>query len=94
MTAVVEAMLASRPVDKLRTAGRVIELTKRYSPERLERACARALHFGEPTLTTIAGTLKAGTEADPLPGAEPPPVTARVYRFVRHVGELVAALGA
>lgn len=92
-TAVVEEMLESRPVDKLRTAGRVLELAARYGPERLEQACARALHFGEPTYSTIAGALKAGTDAEPLPDAEPPPVRRPVYRFVRQVGDLVAALG-
>ncbi len=94
-TTVIEELLESRPVDKLRTAGRVLELATRYGPERLERACARALHFGEPTYSTISGTLKAGTDSEPLPGADPTPsVTRPVYRFVRHVGELVAALGA
>jgi transposase len=91
---VVNTLLESRPVDKLRNAHRVLELASRYSPERLERACARALHFGEGEYSTIAGALKAGTDAEPLPGVEPePPVNTRVYRFVRHVGEVVAALG-
>ncbi len=92
---VIDELLESRPVDKLRTAGRVLELTTRYGPESLERACARALHFGEPTYSTIAGTLKAGTDAEPLPGAEPmESVTRPVYRFVRNVGDFFAALGA
>lgn len=93
-TEVINELLESRPVDKLRTAGRVLELAMRYDPERLERACARALHFGEPTYSTIAGALKAGTDAEPLPGAEPTPTQPVVYRFVRHVGEFIAALGA
>ena len=90
---VVNALLESRPVDKLRSAGRVLELASRYSPVRLERACARALHFGEPVYPTIAGALKAGKDAEPLPGVAPAPSAPRpVYRFARNVSELVSAL--
>lgn len=93
-TEVIHTLLENRPVDKLRSAGRVLELASRYSPERLEAACARALYFGEPQLSTIAGSLKAGTDAEPLPVTAPKrPVSRPVYSFVRHVGELVAALG-
>lgn len=44
---VVEQLLAERPVDKLRSAGRLVALAPRYGTERLEAACQTALDHGE-----------------------------------------------
>jgi len=90
---VVESLLESRPIDKLRTAGRVLELASRFSAPRLERACARALYYGEADLRTIRSILQTGKDHDHLPGIDPPrPVTQQVFTFARSVGEFVSAL--
>ena len=36
---VVAELLASRPVDRLRTAGRILRLAEHYTADRLEAAC-------------------------------------------------------
>lgn len=51
---VVEALLGERPLDRLRSVQGVLGLAERYSPERLEAACARALHYGRCQLSSPA----------------------------------------
>jgi plasmid stability protein len=86
----VEGLLAHRPEDRLRTAGRLLRLAQRTSPERLEQACARAAAFGAEDYATVKRILDEGLdgEAVPAPAAAP----ARAYAFVRHAGEFVASL--
>jgi transposase len=89
-TRVVEGLLAHRPEDRLRTAGRLLRLAQRTSPERLERACARACAFGAEDYATVKRILD-----EDLDGETPPAVAAtppRAYTFVRHAGEFVASL--
>ena len=61
-TALVEQLLAHRPEDRLRSAGRILRLAAVYSPDRLEQACARAQHFGEADYPTVKRILVAGLE--------------------------------
>ncbi len=49
--ALIAALLAHRPGDRLRTAGRLLRLADRFTPERLETACAAA-HRPMATATT------------------------------------------
>jgi len=92
----VQRLLAHRPEDRLRVAGRLVRLAHPYSPERLERACARALHFGAADYVTVKRILQAGLDQQPLPA--PPPTTTgassppRHYTFVRQASEFVASL--
>jgi transposase len=81
---VVEGLLNHRPEDRLRTAGRLLGLAQRFTPERLEAACRRALHFDDPAYTTIKRILEQELDAEPLP-APPPPAPART--FVRNAQE-------
>jgi hypothetical protein len=46
----------------------VLRLADRYSPERLDAACARAIAVGDPGYRTVKGILAAGTEH----GDDPP----------------------
>ncbi len=62
--AVVVDLLADGALHHLRSAQGIIGLADKHSPERLERACARAVNVGDPTYRTIKGILVAGTEAD------------------------------
>ena len=103
-TALVQALLAHRPEDRLRSAGRLVRLAHapQGSPARLERACARALACGAGDYPTVKRILQARLEADPLPLPLPlplprpvasrPPGAERPYTFVRHASEFVASL--
>lgn len=42
----------------------VIRLAKRYSPERLEAACARALHIGVCSYRSVESILKSGFDRE------------------------------
>lgn len=89
---VVETLLASRPVDKLRAAGRLLDLAETYSPERVERACARALAFDDPAYLTVKNILKNGQDDLPLPGAPPAPTPRQMaFTFAREAVEHAAA---
>lgn len=86
---VVDRQLDHRPEDRLRTAGRLLQLGERFGPERLEAACARALRFDDPSYVTIKRILKQGLEQKDLPVFEAsPPAQA----FVRTSAELMAHL--
>ncbi len=86
---VVNVLLDHRPEDRLRTAGRLLRLAERFSPERLEAACSRALRFDDPSYKTIKHILEQGLDAEDLPCMEPaPPALA----FVRSAAELVGHL--
>ncbi len=66
---VITELLESRPVDKMRTALRVLHLAETYSPTRLEAACARGLAFGDAQLPTLKRILAEGLEGLVLPPA-------------------------
>lgn len=87
----VEQLLAHRPEDRLRSAGRILHLAVDYSPDRLEQACVRAQHFGEADYPTVKRILAAGLEAEPMPPTDGSPELPR-YTFVRQASEFVASL--
>jgi transposase len=86
---VVEVMLNHRPEDRLSTAGRLLRLSEKYGPRRLEAACARALRFEDPAYITVKRILKQGLDREETPPTEaaPPALT-----FVRSAAELVGNL--
>ena len=90
-TELVEQLLAHRPEDRLRSAGRILRLAAVYGPDRLEQACSRAQHFGEAEYPTIKRILAAGLEAEPVTTTELPPDLPR-YPFVRQASEFVTSL--
>ena len=64
----IERLLGDRPLDRLRSAQGVLRLGQRYSPTRLDAACARALAVGEyryHTVKTILATLSRASPAQP-----------------------------
>ena len=72
VTAVVAQLLEVNALHRLRSAQGVVGLAERYTPQRLEAACARALAVGDPSYRTVKGILVAGTETDdPLPAKAP-----------------------
>ena len=89
-TAVVERLLEHRPEDRLKVAQRVLGFAAAVGPGRLERACARALHYGTADYPSIKRILAAGLDHAP---PEPPPTPGpRRLTFARQAGEFVAAL--
>ena len=86
---VVEQLLNHRPVDRLRTAGRLLRLAERFTSERLEAACRRALHYDDPAYMTVKRILEQGLDQETLP--EPPP-EAPAHTFVRSAQEFAQAL--
>jgi len=82
---IVDIHLADPIVDRLPTIGRLLRLQERYSPDRLEAACARALAFGDPNYRTIKRILQQGKEYEPHPNL---PVSPPATAFVRSAEEL------
>ena len=65
--AVVEHLLGDRPLDRLRSVQAILALADSVGNTRLEAACARALHFGDPHYRRIKDILNAALDRDPLP---------------------------
>jgi transposase len=86
---VVEQLLAERPLDRLRSVQGVIGLAGRYSPQRLEAACARALHYGDASYGRIKRILQASLDRVPLE-PEPLQLPPRSYDYARDGHEFFA----
>jgi hypothetical protein len=86
--AVVERLLAERPLDRLRTVQAILRLADKVGPRRLEAACRRALCFDDPGYGTIKRILIRGLESDPLPEFEPPLPPRVPYMFARPGSEI------
>jgi hypothetical protein len=69
MAQLIEAILESKryPEQGYRAALGVLNLRKKYSPERLEMAARRALHFGSISCHSIKSILAQGLEQEALP---------------------------
>jgi hypothetical protein len=69
--AVIERMLKAQVFEETayRSCMGVIQFAKKYSPEKLESACSRALEIGSPTYTTVKNLLQT-----PAPAKRPPPL--------------------
>ena len=88
-TCIVQTLLDHPILDRLHTAGLLVQLAKKYSPERVEAACKKALEYGDPSYKTVKGILQKGLEKQnvPIPVELPPATT-----FVRSSVELVGVL--
>ncbi|PZR79840.1 MAG: IS21 family transposase [Candidatus Aeolococcus gillhamiae] len=64
VTEVVASLLEINALHRLRSAQGVVGLADRYSAERLDAACARAVTVGDPSYRTVKGILVAGTESE------------------------------
>jgi len=69
----VSQFLQSRkhPEQSYRICLGLLSLAKKYSPERLEAACLRALATGINRLQGITSILSKGLDSQPLPEAQP-----------------------
>jgi transposase len=87
-TAVVERLLAERPLDRLRAVQAILRLADQHGSVRLEAACRRALHFGEVGYRTLKRILEQRLDAEPLPDAEPAVPLRQTYLFARSGSEI------
>ena len=83
---VVETLLAERPLDRLRAVQAILRLEETVGPQRLEAACARAIHYADPSYRRIKGILNAALDRDPLPETVDH-LPAQSYVFARSVAE-------
>ena len=82
-------LLADRIVERLRAAQALLGLRKRYGPERLEAACARALYHATIQYRSVKNILVGGHDALPLTQAcETPSAYAAAARFARDAQSL------
>jgi len=90
-TQVVETLLGERPLDRLRAVQGILRMEETVGPQRLEAACARALHFGNVHYRGIKGILNAALDREPLPQTTPS-TPQRQFAFARPASEFFAAL--
>jgi transposase len=83
---VIADLLASRPVDKTRTAIRVLKLAETYTPVRLEAACVRGLAFGDVRYVTLKHILEQKLDELVLPPL--PHTPSAPLQFARPAEEL------
>jgi transposase len=93
---VVEQLLEHRPEDRLRSAGRLLDLAAKVGAGRLEGACARALRFGAGDYPTVKRILEEGLDTAPT-GAEltataPAATAAASYMYARPATDFAASL--
>lgn len=82
-------LLTERILERLRAAQGVLRLGKAYGPERLEAACARALHHGTTQYRSVKNILVGGHDRLPLVQAcETPSAYAATTRFARDAQSL------
>lgn len=87
--ALVAELLSERIVERLRAAQGVLRLAKSYGAQRLEAACARALHHGTLQYRSVKNILVGGHDAAPLPQTSASPSAyASAARFARDAQSL------
>jgi transposase len=64
---VVETLLSERPLDRLRAVQGILRLEETVGRQRLEAACARALHYGDVRYRRVRDILNAALDREPLP---------------------------
>jgi len=85
----VETLLSSTGLDQLHPMGRLLGLQAKYTPQRLEAACQRALDYDDLSYKTVQRILAQNLETQPqgIPVQLPPART-----FARPPAELVGSL--
>ena len=61
----------------------IMRLCKHYSPERVERACRRALAIGALSYKSVKSILKSGLDQQPLLFEQPKEVQSPDHRNIR-----------
>jgi hypothetical protein len=88
----IRRLFAHRVLDNLRAAQGIISLRKKYGAQRLEKACARALFFGNAKYRAVKSILKQGLDQLPLDEQGSQVILSSTYtrtgRFLRQAAEL------
>ena len=87
--AVVDTLLAERPLDRLRSVQAILRLGDAVGKSRLEAACARAFFYGDVRYRRIKDILNAALDQQPLPERAPKPVQT-AFAFARQADEFFA----
>lgn len=84
-SSVVDTLLSDRIHDRLRSVQSLLRFRDQVGEERLEAACRRALHYGDPSYRRIKGILGARLDEEPLEPAMDHPDSggALEYRYAR-----------
>lgn len=61
----INALFSDRVLDNLRAAQGILRLKDKYGAERLDAACRRALHYGNPRYRTVKTILEKGLDQHP-----------------------------
>lgn len=91
-TALIEALFGERPLDRLRAVQAVLRLGDKFGAARLERACQRALCYGETSPRVLRRILDQGLDSERLPG-ENAPAPQLTFAFARPGSEIFANPG-
>jgi transposase len=86
---VVETLFSDRPLYRLRSVQAILRLEESVGAQRLEAACARALHFGDPHYRRIKAILNAALDREPLPETALP-APAQQHIFARSAADFFA----
>lgn len=89
--AVVDRWLASRPSDKMPAVRMLVGFRKKYSPARIDAACARAIAFDEVSCLTIRRILANGHDRDVTVPTELLGIVTATPRFARDASEFFAS---
>lgn len=79
VAAVAEVLFEVNALHRLRSVQGILALAEKYTPTRLDAACARALSVGDPSYRTIRGILVAGTETTENPAPVAPITPAHLH---------------
>jgi hypothetical protein len=82
----VEGLLSERPLDKLRSVHGILRLGEKYSNVRLERACGRAIHYGDPSYVRVKKILEVGLDREEI-GSRLAQMSLPVYEHARSAEE-------
>jgi transposase len=82
-SSVVDTLLSDRIHDRLRSVQSLLRLCGKVGKERLEAACRRALHYGDPSYRRIKGILEARLDEEPLDTEEGKVLALPDYRYAR-----------
>jgi len=92
----VEGLLSERPLDRLRSIHGLLGLGEKHGDDRLERACARAIYYGDPSYVRVKRILEAGLDSEEI-GSHATQMSLPVYEYSRSpeefFGELIAQTG-
>lgn len=84
--AVADAILSDRAVDGLRPLRALLGLAERYTPERLQAACDRAMRFDTMNYRSVKTILKLDLDQMPQQPLLPAMLATPAYRFQREAG--------